>query len=157
MLLAGVIERTGGLTNLAILVSSGQEHLDRLPLEAVRQVALQAGAPRRRTGPGIQLDQDHVPHSLMCGSGDACDRVSSLACGGFDSMTDVRSVTSRKSTVAHGWLRRGFLLWTVVSMTWLANSVRIREVPANALKKQSGGRRCGRSYGADVPALISER
>ncbi|MCC7001867.1 MAG: hypothetical protein IT357_06905 [Gemmatimonadaceae bacterium] len=35
---------------------------------------------------------------------------------------------------ARRWIRRGFLLWAVVSSTWLANSVRTQGLPDDALR-----------------------
>ena len=34
----------------------------------------------------------------------------------------------------HAWLRRGFLLWAVISMFWLANSIRTRGVDQDTLR-----------------------
>jgi len=51
-------------------------------------------------------------------------------------MTDAVATTARKPSALHRWLRRGFLLWAVVSMSWLANSIRTRGVDKSTL--QSG-------------------
>ncbi|MBL8296724.1 MAG: dienelactone hydrolase family protein [Rhodanobacteraceae bacterium] len=34
----------------------------------------------------------------------------------------------------HRWVRRGFLLWAVISLAWLANSVRTQGVPEDVLR-----------------------
>lgn len=49
-------------------------------------------------------------------------------------MTDTVATTARRPPSFHRWLRRGFLLWAVVSMSWLANSVRTRGVDDDTLR-----------------------
>ena len=44
--------------------------------------------------------------------------------------------TPRKRKI-HRWVRRGFLLWAVVSTAWLANSYRTRGVPESTLRSDA--------------------
>lgn len=44
------------------------------------------------------------------------------------------TTTARKTSTFHRWLRRGFLLWAVVSTLWLVNSVRTRGVHEDTLR-----------------------
>jgi hypothetical protein len=39
-----------------------------------------------------------------------------------------------KAIAIRRWVRRGFLVWAVVSTTWLANTMRTRGVPDAALQ-----------------------
>ncbi len=50
------------------------------------------------------------------------------------SMTDAAETTPRRPSALRRWLRRGFLAWTVIAMSWLANSVRTRGVDAAILR-----------------------
>lgn len=52
-------------------------------------------------------------------------------------MTDEVDTTTRGPSPLHRWLRRGFLLWAVVSMVWLANSFRTRGVATDLLQSSS--------------------
>ena len=47
--------------------------------------------------------------------------------------------TSRSRTI-HRWVRRGFLLWAVISLSWLANSVRTQGVADELLRSSDGVR-----------------
>ncbi|WP_165227348.1 alpha/beta hydrolase [Aquisphaera insulae] len=50
--------------------------------------------------------------------------------------SDANQPRARKRSVRR-WIRRGFLLWAVVSTTWLANSVRTRGVPERMLRSDA--------------------
>jgi hypothetical protein len=49
-------------------------------------------------------------------------------------MTDAVAMTTRKPSALHRWLRRGFVLWAVISISWLANSIRTRGVDDDTLR-----------------------
>lgn len=49
-------------------------------------------------------------------------------------MTEEVEITSRQPSALRRWLRRGFIVWAVVAMSWLANSVRTRGVDAATLR-----------------------
>jgi pimeloyl-ACP methyl ester carboxylesterase len=49
-------------------------------------------------------------------------------------MTEAAAGTTRKTSHWRRWLGRGFVLWAVIAMSWLANSVRTREVDADTLR-----------------------
>jgi pimeloyl-ACP methyl ester carboxylesterase len=49
-------------------------------------------------------------------------------------MTDAAAATKPRASVVHRWIRRGFLLWALVSTSWLANSIRTRGVDDDTLR-----------------------
>jgi dienelactone hydrolase len=49
-------------------------------------------------------------------------------------MMNAIATATRKPSGLHRWLRRGFLLWAVVSLSWLANSIRTRGVDEDTLR-----------------------
>lgn len=49
-------------------------------------------------------------------------------------MTDPTRPPSRKYRIPRRWIRAGFVLWAVVSISWLANSVRTRGVDEETLR-----------------------
>jgi pimeloyl-ACP methyl ester carboxylesterase len=49
-------------------------------------------------------------------------------------MTDAVEITTRPPSALRRWLRRGFIVWAVIAMSWLANSVRTRGVDAATLR-----------------------
>lgn len=49
-------------------------------------------------------------------------------------MTDAAAPKKREKSVLRRWVRRGFLLWAVLVMLWIANSYRTRGVPEGTLR-----------------------
>ena len=49
-------------------------------------------------------------------------------------MTDAAGTKRPGKPALHRWIRRGFIVWAVVSTIWLANSYRTRGVPAEQLR-----------------------
>lgn len=52
-------------------------------------------------------------------------------------MTASADITTRGPSMARRWLRRGFLLWAVFALSWLANSVRTRGVDADTVRNSA--------------------
>ncbi len=49
-------------------------------------------------------------------------------------MTEAAEITTRRPSALRRWLRRGFIAWAVIAMSWLANSIRTRGVDAATLQ-----------------------
>lgn len=49
-------------------------------------------------------------------------------------MTEAVEITTRQPSAPRRWLRRGFMVWAVIAMSWLANSIRTRGVDAATLR-----------------------
>ncbi len=49
-------------------------------------------------------------------------------------MTEAAAIATRKPSRWRRWLRRGFVLWAVIAMSWLADSVRTRGVGEDTLR-----------------------
>ena len=49
-------------------------------------------------------------------------------------MTEMVAMTEQKPSELHRWIRRGFLLWAVISTSWLASSIRTRGVDEDTLR-----------------------
>ena len=52
----------------------------------------------------------------------------------FLAMTDPAPTRQSRTSVAHWWIRRGFLLWAVISTLWIANSYRTQGVAREVLQ-----------------------
>jgi pimeloyl-ACP methyl ester carboxylesterase len=53
-------------------------------------------------------------------------------------MTPDKTVKKSRKRSIHRWIRVGFLLWAIISLSWLANSVRTRGVDDNLLLSTQG-------------------